>query len=201
MFERRVQKFVDMKTFEGREELEVTTEMEALVAAAAIQITFGHPSIYFARFKRIILYPDNYFSPVAGNYHKGEVHTGGVIVLSWKNLADGYLNDHDGRNLGLHEMAHALRISDYTPGKTESDFLDRDALMRYRKLAHFEMEKIANGESDLFRQYASVNEHEFFAIAVENFFERPEEFLNYNADLMRVMETLLNQPRPIMVRG
>src|SRR5687768_16650239 len=59
-FERRVQKFIDMKDFEGREGLVVTAEMRTLVAASAVQITFGFPSVYLHGFEKIILYPDVY---------------------------------------------------------------------------------------------------------------------------------------------
>ena len=37
-------------------------EMKALIGGAAIQLTFGHPSIYFTHFKRILVYPDSYYS-------------------------------------------------------------------------------------------------------------------------------------------
>jgi MtfA peptidase len=199
-FERRVQKFIDMKTFESREDLYITLEMEALVAASAIQVTFGYPSVYLSHFDRIILYPDAYYSPAADNYHKGEVHSGGVIVLSWKNLSEGYGLGNDGRNLALHEMAHALRVADFIVNK-EQNFLDRSALLDFHRHARIEMEKIEYGEESFFRKYAATNDHEFFAIAVENFFERPDEFLKEHPELLRVMERLLNQPRPIRVTG
>lgn len=199
-FERRVQKFINMKTFESREDLYITLEMEALVAASAIQVTFGYPSVYLSHFDRIILYPDAYYSPAADNYHKGEVHSGGVIVLSWKNLSEGYGLGNDGRNLALHEMAHALRVADFIVNK-EQNFLDRSALLDFHRHARIEMEKITYGEESFFRKYAATNDHEFFAIAVENFFERPDEFLKEHPELLRVMERLLNQPRPVRAIG
>src|SRR5687767_2773057 len=58
VFERRVQKFINLKDFEGREGLSITTEMQTLVAASAIQVTFGFPSVYLNRFQTVIMYPD-----------------------------------------------------------------------------------------------------------------------------------------------
>src|SRR5688572_22901411 len=161
-FERRVQKFIRLKDFQGREGLIITTEMRALVAASAIQITFGFPSVYLHRFKEIILYPDVYYSTITGAYHQGEVNSAGIIVLSWKKLVQGYLHPNDGRNLGLHEMAHALKISDAT-SYAGFDFFDREAFHHFIFYAREEMQLIANGEASLFRQYASSNDHEFFA--------------------------------------
>jgi MtfA peptidase len=192
MFERRVQKFINMKYFESREELAITVEMETLVAAAAIQVTFGFPSVYLEHFDLIILYPDVYYSKINETYHKGEVNSEGIIVLSWKNLLEGYLQQTDGRNLALHEMAHALKISDVKASKGY-DFFDQKAVYKFIAYAREEMNLIANGESSLFRKYAATNDHEFFAVAIENFFERPTEFRDFHREMYESLTVLMNQ--------
>lgn len=192
IFERRVQKFIRMKNFESREGLQVTMEMETLVAAAAIQVTFGYPSVYLEHFDKIILYPEAYYSTINDAYHKGEVNSRGVIVLSWKNLVEGYLQYGDGRNLALHEMAHALKISDIKAGKGY-DFFDRDVLLSFIRHAREEMHLIANGEPSIFRQYAATNDHEFFAVAIEIFFEKPEAFRDFHPPLYDSLVALMNQ--------
>ena len=53
-FEKRVQKFINQKQFIPRGMDRITDEMKALIAGAAIQLTFGYPSIYFAHFRRIL---------------------------------------------------------------------------------------------------------------------------------------------------
>jgi hypothetical protein len=166
--------------------------MRTLVAASAIQITFGFPSVYLHRFTKVILYPDVYYSTITEGYHQGEVNSAGIIVLSWQNLLQGYLNPYDGRNLGLHEMAHALKISDATsqPGY---DFFDRQAFYDFVSYAREEMQLIVNGEASFFRQYASSNDHEFFAVAIENFFERPLEFNDFHSQMYTSLARLLNQ--------
>ena len=192
VFERRVQKFINLKDFEGRQGLIITMEMRALVAASAIQVTFGFPSVYLHRFHTVIMYPDEYRSTITEAYHQGEVNFAGIIVLSWKNLLQGYLDPHDGRNLGLHEMAHALKISDATsqPG---FDFFDQRAFHDFIHYARYEMEIIVNGEASFFRQYACSNDHEFFAVAIENFFERPLEFHEFHPEMYTSLARLLNQ--------
>lgn len=192
VFERRVQKFISLKDFQGREGLIITTEMRTLVAASAIQITFGFPSVYLHRFKEVILYPDAYYSTITEAYHQGEVNSAGIIVLSWKNLLQGYLNPYDGRNLGLHEMAHALKISDAT-SYAGFDFFDQEAFHHFIFYAREERQLIANGEASLFRQYASSNDHEFFAVAIENFFERPLALSDFHPQMYSTLVRLLNQ--------
>ena len=84
--------------------------MKALIAGSAIQLTFGYPDVDFGHFWRILIYPDNYYSTITHRYHKGEVNIKGIIVLSWKSFKEGFADSTDGRNLGFHEMAHALRL-------------------------------------------------------------------------------------------
>lgn len=192
-FERRVQKFMNMKDFEPRGELkQVTLEMKTLIAASAIQITFGLPAVYMHRFYRILVYADDYYSTITHRHHRGEVNTRGFIVLSWKNLVEGYANNTDGRNLGLHEMAHALRIVDALHSE-EQNLFDRETFMQFINYARQEMVRIETGEESFFREYAATNDHEFFAVAVENFFERPDAFHGYHPQLYLLLADLLNQ--------
>lgn len=192
VFVKRVTKFLRTKEFQGREDLYVSFEMEVLVAASAIQLTFGLPNVYLRHFETIILYPDIYYSTITERYHKGEVNTQGVIVLSWKNFQEGYLNPNDGRNLGLHEMAHALKIVDAMHSE-EHNFLGKTSFYKFVSYAREEMNAIQNGYESFFRSYAASNDHEFFAIAIENFFERPTEFLNYHPQMYHTMTHMLNQ--------
>jgi Mlc titration factor MtfA (ptsG expression regulator) len=192
VFEKRVQKFINQKQFIARNMDGITDEMKALIAGSAVQLTFGHPSIYFAHFKRILVYPDSYYSEISQRYHKGEVNMGGLIVLSWKNFVEGYIDYDDGKNLGLHEMAHALRIENAITNE-EYGFLDDDTLKTWTDLCYREIHKMEVGESDFFRAYAATNSHEFFAVAVENFFEKSQEFQDWHPKMYQTLTVMLNQ--------
>lgn len=192
IFEKRVQKFINQKQFIARGMEKITDEMKALIAGAAIQLTFGHPSIYFAHFKRILVYPDSYYSEISQRYHKGEVNLGGLIVLSWKIFAEGYMDNEDGINLGLHEMAHALHLENAIANE-EYGFLDEDVLKVWTDLCYREIEKMNGGKSDFFRAYAVSSHQEFFAVAVENFFERSQEFKEWHPKLYDTLAKILNQ--------
>ncbi|MGB3777728.1 MAG: zinc-dependent peptidase [Tunicatimonas sp.] len=191
-FERRVIRFVRKKQFIGRG-MEVALPMQVLVAAAAVQLTFGLPELVLQHFKRILIYPDNYYSTITQQYHKGEVNPAArAIVLSWKNFTEGYAQSDDSLNLGLHEMAHALEIENMVEND-EYDFLPPAVWEQWQEQAAAYRNRMNRAGSDFFRAYAATNDQEFFAIAVENFFERPAEFKSYAPELYDTLCQLLRQ--------
>lgn len=193
LFAKRVGKFIAMKKFIARGNLkEVTDEMKTLIAASAIKITFGYPSIYFQSFWKIIVYPDTYYSTITKKRHHGEINLRGLMVFSWKKIEEGFKNYNDGVNLALHEMAHAL-IAENRTNNLEFDFLKFEDLITFDEFFLVEKEKILKDDSSFFRNYAATNEHEFFSVVVENFFERPKDLFEYNSELYSITSRILNQ--------
>ncbi|MEQ8686461.1 MAG: zinc-dependent peptidase [Imperialibacter sp.] len=193
LFEKKVQYFIKSKEFMPGHDLDqITDEMIALISATAVQITFGYPRVYLIHFDRIYVFADVYQSNATGQFHQGEVHAGGYIALSWKSFVFGLSDQKDGRNLGLHEMAHALRVEDAIRNK-EYNFLDYDSLVQFTKEGRKEMEMIAAGNPTFFRAYGATSDQEFFAVAIENFFERPVEFHRHNPILYKQMVSMLKQ--------
>ena len=199
-FERKVQRFIMIKRFVPRQLSHVTMEMKVLISAAAVQLTFGLPNVYLRHFRTILVYPDTYYSTISRKYHKGEVNPAwGIIVLSWRNFVEGLVNPGDSINLGLHEMAHALRLENLIRN-AEHGFLDEGLMGQWEIMSLQELSKIRKGQNHFFRDYAGVNEEEFFAIAVENFFERPNEFWSHMPDLYRLLCQILKQD-PMLLFG
>jgi len=193
LFERRLQYFIHIKEFIPRNMGTVTAEMKVLISACAIQLTFGYPKIFLSHFKRILIYPNNYYSTINRVYHKGEVNPRfHAIVLSWKSFVQGYIESDSGVNLGLHEMAHALRLENII-FNDEFDFFEPHILEEWHGLAAMEIDRIKSGNSRMFRNYASTDQDEFFAIAIENFFERPLVFKELMPNLYYVLTKLLKQ--------
>ena len=188
----RVKRFIVNKRFEGRQDLEVTDEMKILIAASAVQLTFGFPPIILKYFKRILIYPSKYISPMTKSEHVGEVNQRGIIVLSWEYFKKGIDRPHDGLNLGLHELAHALKLENAI-NNSEYGFLSTLLLGKLHKLAIKEMRRIRQGENTFIRKYASSNQDEFFAVSVEYFFERPRAFKAQVPELYKTLTQLLRQ--------
>ncbi len=175
IFIHKVARFMSSKDFIPRQMQSVTDEMKVLISASAAQLTFGFRGIVFPYFYKIFVFPESFYNHQNKAYHKGEVNPKmKAIALSWKDFVEGYLQE-DGRNLGLHEMAHALRLENRIMN-SEYGFLDDTVLKKWENHARRTMIEIKNGEETFFRKYGGVNNEEFFAVAVENFFERPVEF-------------------------
>ncbi len=158
-----------------------------LIASVATQISLFLTEDCYDAFHRVIIYPDKYYSPVTGKYHYGETNpSAGVIVLSWESLTKGFANSTDGINLLLHELAHALWLEN---NLMKYNIFDAEALEDYEVIAAVTRSEMKQGEHHFLRRYALTNEEEFFAVSVENFFERPDQF---RLALPALYKTLVN---------
>lgn len=192
-FELKVANFIHGKRFIPRNVPEVTIEAKVLIAASAVQLTFGLPNVYLRHFNKILVYPDNYYSSITRRYHKGEVNPRfGIIVLSWQAFIDGYIVPNDSLNVGLHEMAHALRLEDRIRAE-EGLIFDENYLEQFDSWADRICENAGETGPVFFRPYACVNKDEFFSVAIENFFEKPKEFQEQLPQLYSVVTNLLRQ--------
>lgn len=192
-FERKVMDFVMSKRFIPRNVDEVTIEAKVLIAASAVQLTFGLPRVYLQHFNKILVYPDDYYSSITKRFHKGEVNPRfGIIVLSWQSFVDGYITPNESVNLGLHEMAHALRLENIIRTE-EYSFFDEEVLNQFDRMAKHFCENVVDWTTSFLRPYACTDEHEFFSVAVENFFERSHAFKAKLPDLYSMLSKLLNQ--------
>jgi MtfA peptidase len=192
-FERKVTTFIYGKRFIPRMIDEVTIEAKVLIAAAAVQLTFGLPDFTLKHFNKILVYPNDYYSGITKRYHKGEVNPRfGIIVLSWQSFIDGYINPTDAFNVGLHEMAHALRLESVIREEA-STILDEDLFEEFDRYAELVCLQMQLGASTLIRPYACTNKHEFFSVAIENFFERPAQFKSELPEVYHMLAKALRQ--------
>ena len=192
-FESRLKAFMYSKEFIGRGGLKITAEMRVLLSASAIQLTFGLPMIYLANFRKILIYPDTYYSTISQQYHHGEVNPrAGIIVISWMKFIEGYTDQTDSLNVGLHEMAHAIHFEDRIANE-EYGFLDSRSLDTLHKIFLREQAGINNGIQTYIRPYGATNEYEFFAVSIEHFFEDPVGLRKNVPDLYETLKILLNQ--------
>ncbi len=187
----RVKNFIRSKTFEGREGLEVTNEMKSWVAASAVQLTFGLNKYSLAHFTKIILYPEAFYNRQDDALHIGETNMRGVIVLSWKDLQEGYKEANDNFNVGLHEMAHALELQLLL--KDDYDTFFGNYYPKWSIIAAEEFENVENERGSYLRKYAGTNKREFFAVCIEYFFESGAEFRKQLPEIYYHLCILLNQ--------
>ena len=173
-FVHRLCKLLLIKEFEPKNELVLTEEIKITVCASIVQLTFGLFSYELDNIKGFKLYPSVFYSSFLKAKLRGSTPPEGLISLSWRHLEHGFLIDNDKYNLGLHEVAHALKLS--LKYAYDYDAKYASYVKEWEKFGHVEFLKMKRGKESFLRKYGGVNEHEFFAVCVEHFFEVPEQF-------------------------
>lgn len=191
-FLNKLRYFLYSKNFIPRNKMKITPEMKVLISACAAQLTFGLPDIKFSHFNNIIIFPRRFLNTITGHYHSGEVNLHGAIMFSWEDILKGFSDSENGYNVVLHELAHVLKLENIIEND-EFRFLKEEYLHNYSHEARFLTDKINSGEVGFLRKYAGTNEDEFFAVAVESFFERPLKFRETLPELYMLLAKLLNQ--------
>lgn len=183
-----VQVFIAEKHWEGCGGLDLTDEMQVVIAGSACQMLLGRDHDLFARVASIFVYPSTVMIPpqpvgvftfprgaVAPTAVLGEATHMGTVILAWDAVKAGAESAHDGQNVVIHELAHQIDALDGSFDGTPP--LDPPSARRWGHAfeAAFVDHKAraARGEKSLLRDYAITNEAEYFAVASEVFFEKP----------------------------
>jgi len=190
--------FLHEKQFVGCNDLEITDEIRATIAAQACLLLLGRPGLY-DELKSILVYPSAFW--VEDEVHEedglvthrrrelsGEAWDSHRIILSWADIEETARQPADGYNVVLHEFAHYLDAEGRglapPPQSSERSTEDRSrasaagrarALDTWHKdlLAEYEAlgEAVDRGETTFLDPYAAEDEAEFFAVASEEFIE------------------------------
>lgn len=175
-------------------EMEEEEHMSLLISAAAVQLTFGLQHFLMDHFHKIYIMKRSYHYGLFNVPFQGHVSEDG-IYLSWNNFLNSYANYSDGDNVGLHEMAHALAYVNFPEHEHEGE--DEGFQYRWFKMFTTTGRQVFNrmqaGEMNLLGSYAATNYQEFWAVCVENFFERPSSFKIQLPELYDAICKLLNQ--------
>ncbi len=182
-----INRFLDEITFVGRDGFDVTEETRVVIAAQACLLIMNRPDRWFPTLKSVIVYPapfkskakkfDGFVERGETSVHSGESWKRGPVVLAWDRAAYGALVDDDGHNVVIHEFAHQLDeatgVSDGAP------LLDKDqSAARWGRVFQASYERlrrnVQTGRPAVFDAYGASAPAEFFAVAVETFFEKPQ---------------------------
>jgi Mlc titration factor MtfA (ptsG expression regulator) len=192
-FEHRVASFIKVKDFIGRDEFIITDEVKVLIASTAVMLTFGFRNFYIRFISKIIVYPSRFYSNINKEYHKGEFNPKlKALVLSWEDFKDGFDNEKDNLNLGIHEFTHAIHINSIKH-KDVSSTIFSDSFNELSKL--ISQNQILRNQlinSNYFRGYAYTNQFEFLAVAIENFIETPKDFKQQFPEVYTKVKQMLN---------
>jgi hypothetical protein len=191
-FQHRVASFISEKKFVGRDQLVVTERMKVLIAAMGCMLSFGRKNYEYVLIEFILIYPDEFYSSINNDYHKGEFNPRErALVLSWKHFEEGYKITDDNLNLGIHEFMHAMQLEAIRSKDIDSSRFGKQFQNILQELTQQHV-KDKLDETRYFRAYAFTNQYEFMAVLTEYFIESPVDFRSHFPKLYDYIRKLLN---------
>ena len=177
---------------------ELTELDRLLVAASGIIPIFNFPEWHFYDLDEVMLFKDSINLDFETNAHDsnilGMVGTGKMerkMALSRKALYDGFNNKTDKFNTAIHEFIHMVDIADGTIDGLPKVLMDKQYALPWLKLIREKTSRIKTGNSDI-DSYGATNLSEFFAVAGEYFFERPDLLKKNHPELFEQMNNFFH---------
>lgn len=198
LFEERVNQFLHHVKIEG-----IGTEIndldKVLVASSAVIPIFGFADWQYP-LTNVLLYEgsfnEDYQTTGEGRNILGMVGEGGALkstmVLSKPALHEGFDNDLSKGSTGIHEFVHLLDKDDGATDGLPEHLLVEEHIKPWLQLIHKKIGDIKANQSDI-NPYGITNEAEFFAVASEYFFKRPELLQENHPALFARLEEIFRQ--------
>jgi len=187
-FERDVQFVLHEYSFEGVQGVSVTDTLRLSVAAGIAVLLHGRPAWEFPGSRSVLFYPerfdDTYHDNITASYD-GMAHQQGPIIMTVAAVRESWGDPSDGNNVVLHELAHLFDFDNEGADGVPS-LVDPVSAGDWQALVRDEMRRIEAGRSML-RPYAAEAPSEFFAVAVEHFFEQPARMARQHDELFRAL--------------
>ena len=197
IFENRVLLFLSKVRITG-----VKTTVEdidrVLIASSAIIPIFGFPDWEYINLNEVLLYPDSFnhehFSHDDRNT-LGAVGSGAyqnIMILSKQSLREGFINNTDKSNVGIHEFVHLIDKTDGAVDGIPEFLLGKEYTLPWLGLIQREIANINAQQSDI-NPYGSSNQAEFLAVVSEYFFERPDLLEERHPELYKMLAGMFRQ--------
>ncbi len=174
-----------------------------LVAASAIIPIFGFKGWKYNNLREVLLYPES-FDKEKFLLHSNDRNTLGmvgsgpmqrVMILSKPALHAGFVNEMGKEHTGIHEFVHLLDKEDGDVDGLPETLLNRKYATTWLNLINENINAINEGNSDI-NPYGATNKAEFFAVAAEYFFKRPDLFKEKHEAVYSMMVQIFNQRPP-----
>jgi hypothetical protein len=200
---RHIVLFLQEKKFYGCGGLDITDEIRVTIAAEACLLLLNRATSGYGDLQAILVYPAAYIAPREQRDSSGVVHSdtstmlgeswsSGRLILSWDDVQRGARNFTDGHNVVLHEFAHQL---DQESGSANGAPLlgAHSSYQSWARVLAGEFaqlqQQVETGQPSLIDPYGALNPGEFFAVATEVFFERPEDLQHLHPELFDQLKT------------
>lgn len=191
--------FIDAVSWEGANGFTVTDPMKITIAANAVFPVLAHDLYPYRTVRAVIVRPRSVRSrgvrsgPVDGTLSDrtlivdGEAAPRtGPVALSWDSAVYDSRHPQRGRNVVIHEFAHKIDMLDGDADGVPP--LRGEALDHWLGVRDEEWDRaFEEGADDVLDPYAFTNHAEFFAVATESFFCRPDALAGSRPELYRVL--------------
>jgi Mlc titration factor MtfA (ptsG expression regulator) len=197
-FEARMMRFLSHTRITG-----VKTELDdadhVYLAASAVIPIFGFPWFEYTNLNEVLVYPDAFndeFRQSGGGRHtlgvvgEGAYHR--IMIISRKQLRNAFHERPDADNTAIHEFVHLIDKSDGTIDGIPEVFLDKQYVLPWLQLMQKEIDRIFDNRSEL-DPYGAHSEEEFFAVASEYFFEKPDQLAEKHPELYALLVKIFKQ--------
>tara|TARA_R110001592_G_scaffold336019_1_gene621111 strand:+ start:10261 stop:11052 length:792 start_codon:yes stop_codon:yes gene_type:complete len=198
IFEERVRLFLETTPVEAGQ-FEVNDEDKLLVASSAIIPVWGFPDWDYFNVQKVYLLPaafnEQFECGQADSVFTGMVGKGpmsGKLALSKPALHLGFANAYDKHNVGIHEFVHLLDMADGDCDGFPERLKKYAYALPWFELIEKKITEIENKQSNI-GDYGATNKAEFFAVASEYFFERPEMMQKKHPDLYQALTDFYQQ--------
>lgn len=198
-FQQRVLLFWQTTRIEGSVDLEISDGDRLLVAASAIIPVWGFPAWHYFNLAAVFLLPAAFNAQFqcgqADSVYTGMVGSGpmlGKMALSLPALHQGFDNDRDKQNVGIHEFVHLIDMADGRCDGFPERLKDYAFSIPWLEFVSHKISDIDHHRSNI-PDYGATNAAEFFAVASEYFFERPGMLKRKHPELYEALQTLYQQ--------
>jgi Mlc titration factor MtfA (ptsG expression regulator) len=195
------------KRWEAAAGFRLDDEVRVVIAAqAALPVACLDPPVRgYPNVRSIIVHADaipggERAGPIEGTFvddpddgSAGEAgHDDEPIALAWSNVVWDLRHHRSGRNVVIHEFAHKLDMLDGTVDGTPP--MPAEDRARWIDVCTHEFEAVReHGDDHLLGSYAGEDPGEFFSVAAEVFFTRPDAMATDAPDLYRALAGYFRQ--------
>jgi Mlc titration factor MtfA (ptsG expression regulator) len=187
----KINRFLAHKRFYGCAGLSITEEIRVTIAAEACLLILNHEGEVYPGLTSILVYPSAFvvnhseadedgIVSFASRDLLGESWDNGRVILAWDAVAHGTADFADGNNVVLHEFAHQLdALSGLANGAPPLSGHSYRSWARVLSQHFTELQyRSERGLPTIMDTYGATNPAEFFAVATETFYEKPDELYN-----------------------
>ncbi|MFO1022335.1 MAG: zinc-dependent peptidase [Planctomycetales bacterium] len=175
---------------------EIDETIRVLTAASAVIPIFGFEDWDYSRLREVLIYPTTFDKDyktektterdILGLTGLGSLS--GVMILSKPALLQGFQCD-DKENVGIHEFAHLVEDEEIRRGFPRE--VPVEVMREWVRFVAGELAQPVNRAH--INPYGYTNEHEFFAVLAEYFFDSPELLREKDPRLYQMLREIFHQ--------